>query len=306
MKAAYAIFAREKAHNAPFVERQVRAAFAQTYPCEILLSDQGSTDGTRELLHRLAAEYAVEQEYRPPHHVVRLLDCPETALRGMAGLNAHLAWLQDQTDAEYFIHAAADDDADPERTAVLVEAFERTGADMVGAAMLFKDPAGKRPPGRSAFAREGWVSVGDMVEHKVGGSAAAGWRRDLWKRIAPYPVIGGPDVWMPPLAGVLGGFWYVNRPLYTYYHHADPRNTGLEGALIAAKDDAERRVIDEHRFFQNAASWQWVQRRMESLGVGTAQDRSWVQQCIVAHYEAWGDTRMTMTLNREPPQAFRI
>lgn len=307
MKAAYAIFCRDKAHQAFHVERQVRAAFSQTHPCEILLSDQGSIDGTRELLARLAAEYwQGDGALYPPHHTVRLLDCPETALRGMAGLNAHLGWLMTQTEAEYFIHASADDDAAPTRAAVLVEGFERTGADMVGAAMLFRDPTGQKEDTRTSFNREGWVSVQEMVEFKVGGGAAAGWRRDLWERLSPIPGACGPDVWMPPMAAAMGGFYFINQPLYTYYHHADGGNTGLEGALLAAPDDAARRVIDEHRFFQTAASWEWVLRRMKSLGVGTAEDRAIVKEAVYAHCEAWLDTRMQMTVNREPPQPFRI
>jgi hypothetical protein len=306
MKAAYAIFARDKAHQAVHVERQVRAAFAQTHPCEILLSDQGSTDGTRELLARLTEEYVGGAGPYPTHHTVRLLDCPDTALRGMAGLNAHLAWLMDQTDAEIFIHAAADDDAAPERAAVLMEGFERTGADMVGGAMYFKDPSGQREMSRTSFAREGWCSVREMVELKVGGGAAAAWRRNLWERLSPIPGLCSPDVWMPPLAAVLGGFYFINKPLYTYYHHADARNTGLEGALIAAKDDAARRVIDEHRFYQTAAAWLWVHRAMKRIGVGNADDRAIVLEGVLAHTEAWIDTRTTQTLNREPPQPFAI
>jgi hypothetical protein len=299
MKVAYAVFVREKAHLAPFLERQVRAAFAQTLPCEILLSDQGSADGTRQILERLAGEYAGDR------HQVRLLDCPETAVRGMAGLNAHLAWLQDQTDAEVFIHATADDLAAPERAEVLAEAFQRTGADMVGAAMFFEKPDGS-DRSRTSFNRDGWVTVEEMVHLKVGGGAAAGWRRDLWKRIAPIPGICSPDVWMPPLAAVLGGFYFVNQPLYTYVHHADPSNTGLEGALLATEDPAAKRVIDEHRFFQTAAAWSWVLRRMKSMKVGTKADLDVVKESAHAHYEAWMDTRMEMTVKREAPQPFRI
>lgn len=299
MKVAYAVFVRNKAHMAPFLERQVRSAFAQTYPCEILLSDQGSNDGTRELLHRLAAEYKGDK------HQVRLLDCPDVAFHGMAGLNAHVGWLQNQTDAEVFIHACADDYAMPERAEVLVDAFKRTGADMVGGAMYFEEPDGSNR-GRTSFAREGWVTVHDMVHEKAGGGSAAGWRRDLWQRLAPIPAIGGLDVWMPPLACVLGGFYFVNQPLYTYIRHADPSNTGLEGALAAAENDAARRVIDEHRFFQTAASWEWVLRRMKSLKVGMKADHDIVKEAVYAHCEVWLETRMTQTVNREPPQPFRI
>lgn len=298
MKAAYAVFMRDKVHQAPFIERQVRAAFAQTYPCEILLSDQGSTDGTRELLHKLAGECDAG------HHTVKLLDCPETAVRGMAGLNAHLGWLQDQTDAEIFIHACCDDLAAPERAKVIVEGFERTGADMVGTAMYFEDSSGKKD--RTTWTHEGWVSLADMIKYKVGGGAAAGWRRDFWRRISPIPGICSQDVWMPPIACMLGGFYFIDKPLYTYLWHADGNNAGLEGVLLTLEDPAARRVIDEHRFFQTAAAYQWVLRRMTSLKIGSKDDFHWVRDAARAHYEAWLDTRMTMTVNREPPKPFRI
>lgn len=298
VKVAYVIFTRDKAHLAPHLERCVRSAFAQTYgPLEVVLSDQGSTDGTREILDRLAAEYS------GPHRV-RVLSCPDTALRGMAGMNAHLDWLHATLDADIIVPSASDDYADPERTAVLMEAFERTGADMVGAAMHFARP-GEAPHGRSAWAREGWVDVRVCVEHKVGGSCAAAWRRELWQRVSPVPVLAGNDVFLPPLACALGGFWYVNRPLYTYVQHADPRNTGLEGVILALPE-AERRPVDEHRLFQTAGAWQWVGKTMRRLGVGVAEDLAAVGEAAFAHYQAWHDVREAMTLAREAPQPFPI
>lgn len=298
MKVSYVIFARDKAHHAEQLERCVRSAFVQTYgPLEIVLSDQGSTDGTREIFARLAAQYSGP-------HTVKVLDCPETARVGMAGLNAHLDWLHNTLDCDIFVPSAADDEADPRRAELLVEAFERTGADMVGAAMLFADPAGKAPLARSSFTREGWVTVQDVVEAKVGGSSAPAWRREFWHRVGPAPVLCGCDVWMPPLASVLGGFYYLNTPLYTYFTHADLKNTGLEG-VAKALPESERGAIDEHRFFQTAVSWHWVLRRMEALGVGSKEDRAWVKEAAWAHYEVWGDTRTAMTLRGEPPKPFK-
>jgi glycosyltransferase involved in cell wall biosynthesis len=297
MKVAYVIFVRNKAHLADYLVRCVKSAFAQTYsPMEIILSDQGSTDGTRELLEALASEY------KGPN-TVRVLDCPDTAMKGMAGMNAHFAWLHAELDADIIVPAAGDDYAEPDRTAVLIEAFERTGADMVGAAMYFADPGAKEPAGRSSFAREGWVTVEEVVVKKVGGSSAPAWRRSLWERMQPIPGLCGVDVFMPPIACVLGGFYYVNKPLYTYVNHADVRNTGLEG-VMRALPEAERKPVDEHRFFQTAGAWQWVLRRMTSLGVGSAADRQWVAEAAMAHYEAWLDTRTEMTVRRIAPLPF--
>jgi len=299
MKAAYVVFTRDKAHLAPHLERCVRSAFAQAgAPLEIVLSDQGSKDGTREILERLAGEYA------GPHRV-RVLDCPKTARRGMAGMNDHLSWLHEVLDADIIIPSASDDYAEPDRAAVLLEAFERTGASMVGAAMRFEDPSGIVPVGRTGFAREGWVTVEDVVDRKVGGSSAPAWRRELWNRVLPLPDVGGNDVWLPAMACVLGGFWFVDRPLYTYVHHADPANTGLEG-VIRALPEAERAPVDEHRFFQTAGCYQWVLRAMARLGLGSLEERDWIRLAAQAHYEAWLDVRTRMTLEGVAPRPFPI
>jgi len=90
-----------------------------------------------------------------------------------------------------------------------------------------------------------------------------------------------------------------------YLQHADPANTGFEGKLRGL-DEPERRPIDEHRFFQTAGAYQWVLRRMTTLGVGTPEDRGWIREAALAHYEAWLDVRTEMTVNRQAPEAFPI
>lgn len=301
MKAAYVVHAREKAHLAGHVERCVRAAFAQTGdPIEILLSDQGSEDGTLELLQCLSAGYD------GPHNV-RVLSCPDTQVRGMAGLNAHVAWLMAQVDVDVVLMSSADDYSLPERTQKTLEAFERTGADMVGTAMWFKKADEDGYTGRSSTTRNGWATVEDMVAGKMGGSSALAWRKSFWERVLPIPSLSGYDVYLPPMAVALGGFWHVGDPLHVYVQHADANNTGLEGVLRAlAENDPARRAVDEHRFFQTAGAYQWVLRRMKSIGVGCAEDVNWIREAALAHYEAWLDVRTEMTVKREAPRPFAI
>lgn len=299
MKTAYVITARDKAKLAPHVERCVLAAFAQKTrePIDIILSDQGSTDGTRELLQRLA------DGYRGPH-TVRVLDCPDTAHRGMAGMNAHVAWVMNIIDAEYVLLSSADDFSEPGRTEKTVAALERTGADMVGTAMWFADPD-KPADGRSAYAREGWVSVTDMLKSRIGGSAAMGLRRSFWQRLQPIPALCGYDVYLPPMACVLGGYWYIDEPLHTYVRHGGADNLGLEGVLRGIPE-AEHRPVHEHMHFEIAGSYKWITRRMQALGVGTPEDRGAVGEMLMGHLLGWHDTRTEMTLSRQAPQPYRI
>ncbi len=89
--------------KAQWVERSARAALDQVCrPIEVILSDQGSTDGTTQILDRVATEY------RGPHKLTRL-DCPLTDRKGMAGLNAHLEWAIAQTDCEAITPMSGDD-----------------------------------------------------------------------------------------------------------------------------------------------------------------------------------------------------
>jgi hypothetical protein len=298
VKAAYVIYARNKAHFPEAIDKALKSAFAQTHQdMEIVVSDQGSTDGTREILANLVAAAADPR--------VRLVDCPETGVKGMAGLNAHVNWLFGNVDADVLIPQGIDDFAAPARAARIIDAFERTGADMVGTAMYFQEPGSSMPGGRSSFNREGWVTVKDEVTQKVGGSSAPAWRRSLWERVQPIPALFGTDVWLPALACVLGGFYYVNEPLFTYVNHADPNNCGIEG-IERATPEAERAPITEHRYFQVTGSWMFALRRMLQLGVGTPDERNWVKEAALVHCEALIDARVAMTVNHQAPLPFPI
>lgn len=299
MKVVYVVMARNKAKVRPWLEKAVRSALAQTYrPLEIVLADGRSTDGTREILQQLA------DGYRGPN-VVRVLDCPPGELRGHRGFNSDLAWLHRELQYDIFIPQCADDYVAPTRAARMVEAFEKSGAAMVNTAMYFEDPTGANPRSRSTYQREGWAGVKECAQDKIGCGCPA-WTRELFSRIAPIPMTSGLDIWMPPLAAVLGGLWWVNDPLYTYVWQADADNLGFEGARNAAKSDLERRAIDELRFFQVARGWRWAMQRMKDLGAGSGLDQHWIMESITAHEQAWSNTREEMSLAGEQPRALPV
>jgi glycosyltransferase involved in cell wall biosynthesis len=108
-------------NEARFIEPCLRSVQAQTYPrerIEILVADGGSTDGTREILARLAAEDAR----------IRVVDNPQRIQS--AGLNHAIRAARGDVVARMDVHA----DYAPNYLEKCVEVLARTGADNVGGA----------------------------------------------------------------------------------------------------------------------------------------------------------------------------
>lgn len=89
----------------------VRSALAQTVPCEILVSDDCSGDGTLEAAQAAIADYA------GPHRV-RVRSTPRNL-----GLCAHLTELAALASGDVLVCLSGDDVAYPQRVQRLLEAF---------------------------------------------------------------------------------------------------------------------------------------------------------------------------------------
>ena len=233
VKVSFIVPCRNKAW---FVARTVETVLAQTYsPMEIVLSDQGSEDGTYEILKDMAGKYTGE-------NTVRVLQCPHTEYRGMAGLNTHLNWLHDQIEGDIVIMCSADDLNHPDRVKHTVEAFERHNPSYVGTAVEYLDENCKSRGEITAYgiidgnlAREdGFVDPVQNVRDIIGSSASSAWARDLYSKYGPLRGVESQDVLLPFFATIERGLFYVNKPLHAYVRHANIDNTGLEGVVRAA------------------------------------------------------------------------
>jgi hypothetical protein len=99
-------------NQADYIEATVKSAFAQTYAnLEIILSDDGSTDGTFEIMQRLA------QDYQGPHQV--RLNLNPTNL----GFIGHLNKIFDLSRGGLIVYAPGDDISHPDRCSKLYHAF---------------------------------------------------------------------------------------------------------------------------------------------------------------------------------------
>ncbi len=253
-KVAFFVTARNKAQ---YVARAVKSALAQTYPCEILLSDQHSTDGTLDVIERTVAE-AYEARGRTPFaHIVRVLRCPIEGEYGMRAANAHTLWAMAQTDAEWVFQCSADDYSLPDRVAVCMreaEKLKREGKTCAAIActMYFTEPGEEVAPNTPHLKTEsGYVSPGFGLVNLLYGSTIQGWRRDWFLKIGSAQEVTG-DVYHGFMAAH-EGYYVVASPQHVHVKHASLDNMGFEGkmrAAAAAGDESERHHINELNRFQ--------------------------------------------------------
>lgn len=195
-------------------ERMVRAAiegaFAQTWePLEVLLSDDCSPDGTFAVMQEMAAAY------RGPHRVV--LNRNPVNL----GIVPHIDRIMEIARGAFVIQSGGDDVSEPDRAAVLAEAWlageERV--KLVHSAVTDVDAEG-RPlsPRRPAAIADRGTTPRDFIDrnmHVIG--AAEGWDRALWDRFGPLaPTAELEDRALPFRALLIGEVAWIDRPLVRY------------------------------------------------------------------------------------------
>lgn len=201
-------------NEARFVEEAVRSLFAQDYPdLEIVLSDDGSTDGTWEIMQRLAAEYT------GPHRV--LLNHNEHNIGIGSQINAAVA----MTTGELIMLANADDASHPDRASRVAEVWRsrEPHATAVWSAIRQIDEHGNA---------RGWpmpldidlTTLAGAVRARFGGPQAASLALDRRVFDAFGPLPANLILEDNPLFGravLLGRVEHITEPLVDYRVHAD-------------------------------------------------------------------------------------
>lgn len=192
------------------IDQAMRSAFAQTVPCEIIVSDDSSGDDT------IAIARAIADDYAGPHRVrVR------STARNL-GLCAHLNELANEAGGDILVFLAGDDVAYPERVEKLLAAFAANpAAQVVGSAVDEIDPDGntiKRgvralPP----RVEQRWLLTCGKMTTVLGASMAV--RRTL---IANLPPLEGSieDNMLTLRAALVGECLCLPDALLGYRRHA--------------------------------------------------------------------------------------
>lgn len=299
MKVSFIVPCRDKAK---FVGDTVTSVLAQTYsPMEIVLSDQGSVDGSFEIMSNLAAKYNGA-------NTVRLLQCPDIEFKGMAGLNRHLNWLHTQITGDVVIMCSADDLNHPDRAKKTVEAFEKFNPSYVGTCVQYCDNDGKFTGELTANVNgDGFIDPVENVKNLIGSSASSAWARDLYDKYAPLERVESQDITLPFFATLERGLYYLAEPLHAYFRRADENNTGLEGVVRSAKTEEERHALTEVCNYHFASIFMTLLRRCEAMQINLRQDvfEALIDKMLYA-VNGWTFARDNITMLRIPPRPMRI
>ncbi len=132
-------------NHGPFIEAAIQSALAQSWSdLEIVVSDNRSTDNTRELVLAIAAVDA-RVRYEPTSEHI-----------GMAeNFNRCVALAR----GEYIKFVCSDDMLEPGSVEELVRALEKEGAVLAAGARRFVDEAGMET-GTARFAAQNWSGKG--------------------------------------------------------------------------------------------------------------------------------------------------
>jgi len=203
-------------NDAAFVGPAIDSVLAQTAaPFELIVSDDASTDDT------VAIAVARAAAYQGPHSV-RVVRHERNLGPGFHGEERY----RRQSDSPILVNATADDLHAPQRVARLVDALDRTGADLVcsNAAWIDERGAFLRPhvTGRPT----GPVSIDDIARPawcRATLGATFAFRRSLWLETGGFEgtlIPNAMDLLLPLRAALRGGCHFIDEPLVFWRQHS--------------------------------------------------------------------------------------
>lgn len=255
----------------------VRGALAQTWqPLEIIVSDDGSTDGT------YAAIEATVRDYRGPHRVITRRN------ERNEGISAHLSRLAGLAHGELLFVAAGDDISAPERCTRVLEywlAHERR-FDLIATDLVDMDDTGVAHERIAPDDLDAYRSFDDWAKkqpHLVG--AAHTWSKRLFERFGPMlPGAMAEDQIMTFRAIVSGGASSLREPLVRYRRGGLSRKRRYRSAaaFIAHKRRSNRFALAEVYQLQHDADIAGLGERMRATLASKLAREQFIEQMFGA------------------------
>lgn len=207
-------------NGSAFVVEQLQSILAQTRPVDrITVRDDRSQDATVAAIQRFIESLPAEQAARIDLQVnATNLGYAANFAGGIAQARGDILLLSDQDDAW-----------EPDKVALLLQAFERGTADMVVSDGSLMDargvPLGQRSVlqshGLPAAVLEGLTGDGfaQLARHNVVNGAALAVRRVAAQAALPLPGEVPHDYWLALWCAAHGGIAFLPQRLYRYRQH---------------------------------------------------------------------------------------
>lgn len=252
-KVTFALFAY---NQGDYVSEAVKGAFEQTYsPLEIILSDDGSTDKTADILQAMA------YEYRGPHNIILNLNNTNH------GLARHINKIMDMASGELVVLAAGDDISYPERTSALVDAWLNNNQPPALCSFFNLIDSSGRDLGdqtawfQSFLPRNGELKDDILIRLVTTGSPALigcteAWRLDLFRLFSGLPEkVMFEDAAVSFRAWLVGDIVYLPDKLIAYRQHKNNISNVKPHALTKPND-----VVNKEKLYST-----WVARYIALL-----------------------------------------
>jgi glycosyltransferase involved in cell wall biosynthesis len=264
--------------DARFIRDALASAFAQTVPCEIIVSNDCSGDGTFEIAREIVGQY------RGPHRTT--VRCNDRNV----GVAAHVNATVPLASGEIIMMMAGDDIAYPHRVATTLDAFARNPQAMiVGSDFDCIDEEGRETPMpfRSRprqFGLEEFVRAGRLIG-LLGATIA--FRREVFDRFGP---ILGPieDNALSLRGALLGDCVQLPERLIRYRQHAGSVSAGVFARNEAPEIAMRRRYERTIRFYRGTAD-DFAQSAARLPGM--PEERRRLVRDILAMYRIEADAR---------------
>lgn len=267
--------------DAPFIEAAVRGALAQTVPCEILISNDASDDGTFEKACALVADYDGPHTVRVRRNARNL------------GVAAHVSETVPLVSGAIVVMMAGDDVSLPHRVERVLGAFDANpGVAALASGFDAIDEHGRAvdvrmPARRERFGLDYFVTSGRLMG-LLGATLA--FRREVFDRFGP---IRGPieDNALSLRAALLGDCLKLREPLVRYRQHGGSVSAGVfakaEPKAVAKRRRYERTI----RFYRGTAEdLEHCLAAMPELPPGKQRDA----RDVIAMYRLEADMREAM------------
>lgn len=267
------IFLVNNYNKEKFVYRACASALAQSIPCEVLFTDNQSTDGSWDEIQR-----AVKEAPRGAEHVVTVLKTPMKGVNTFKSFSEHFMWILEECksrfqESDWILQCSSDDYSLPDRAKVCMEAAAKNQCAVIATTMFFANPDDDSPRDCSGFPTQtGYVNAAEGLVRLAYGSVIAGYSREFLRRVGGFGS-STPDVYWGFLAALDKGFYVVCDPQHVHVQHKNVNNLGFQGKLLAASSEDDSLLLNELNHLQLAMLYDHtLQRAIELHPEGIPED----------------------------------